>query len=148
METGTISSAEILFEVNTDGILTVSYKDEKKDDVIRQEFGRCARVMSRKEITTLKEEAEIHKKDDMKETQRLKAKNNLLITCVNIRYKMDNDEKLQPLLDKAARTKIEDTCETVTNWVRSNETEDAAAFKKKKEEYVVLLKNLQIKNYE
>ena len=48
----------------------------------------------------------IHKNDDMKETERLEAKNALLINCVKIRYKMDNDEKLQPLLNKDVRTKI------------------------------------------
>ena len=55
---------------------------------------------------------------------------------------MDNDEKLQPLLDKDVRTKIKDACETVTNWVTNKEGVDAAAYKKKKEACTIIVKFL------
>ena len=140
VEKGKISTSEILFEVNTDGILTVSYKDTKKDETFRQEFGMCARVISRKDINDLKEKAKIHMKDDEKETERLKAKNDLLTTCINIRYKMDMDESLQ--LGKAMREKGEELCETVTEWVRKNERETTDVFKKKTKELIFLWTNI------
>ena len=132
---GTISNAEILFEVNTDGILTVSYKDTKEDEVIQQEFGRCARVISREEIAALKEAAKVHKDDDVKEIGRLQARNALLTTCVNIRYNIEKDENP---LDQATRTNIVDTSETVMEWAQKNEKEDADVYNRRLEEVLLL----------
>ena len=132
---GTISNAEVLFEVNTDGILTVSYKDTKEDEVIQQEFGRCARVISREEIAALKEAAKVHKNDDLKEIDRLQARNALLTICVNIRYNIEKDENL---LDKATRTNIVDNCETVMEWAQKNEKEDADVYNRRLEEVLLL----------
>ena len=50
--------------------------------------------------------------------------------------KEETGEKEVGVVEK--KTKIEETCETVLEWVTNNEGADAASFKKKQEEVVLL----------
>ena len=123
----------ITFEVDTNGVLSVSAKDQATGDITHEVFERCARVVPPKVISRLKEEAKAYKEADELEIQRLGARSKLLTTCVNIKYNLFNDESLSSL-NKAAKDEIEMRCQEAEDWAKKHPDEKSETYQRKKDE--------------
>ena len=134
----------ITYEVDTNGVLAVSAKDEATGDFSHEVFKRCARVVPQKVLSRLKEEAKSYKEADELEIQRLGARSKLLTTCVNIKYNLFNDESLSSL-SKSAKDEIERRCQEAEDWAKMHADESSEAYRRKKDEVIQEWNNISVK---
>ena len=130
---GKIVQYAITLEVDTNGVLAVSAKDQATGDISHEVFERCARVVPQDVLSSLKEEAKAYQEADELEIKRLEARNKLLMTCVNIKYNLFNDESLSSL-SKAAKDEIEMRCQEAEDWAKKHPDEKSETYQRKKDE--------------
>ena len=127
---GDISSSETNFEVDTNGILTVTYRNLGTGDSEQIEMTRVSSTLSKEEIETLQKNAKVNQHDDVKEVNRLREKNKLNTMLVNIQYTMNTNENMLAL-DDQSKEKIHTKCKSAQDWMNANQDASTEAFKKK-----------------
>ena len=128
---GDISSSETTFEVDTNGILTVTYRNLGTGDSKQIEMIRKSSTLTRKEIDTLQKNAKLNQKEDLKEVKRLTEKNKLNSLLVNIRYTLKTNKNLRTL-DDQCKEKIQNKWTGVEDWMNSNQGASTEAFKEER----------------
>ena len=130
---GEVSGSSQTFEVDTNGILTVSYKNLETGESNHVDITRGPRTLSRKEIDNLQETARSFREDDQKEINRLREKNMLTTACTHIRYKMQTDDNLMALSERM-KTKLQKICQGHEDWTKENPSESTETFRERRAE--------------
>ena len=122
---------EVSFDITRDGILKVTAVEKgtgKTSDLTITSTDR----LSQEQVEKMVEEAEKYKEDDLKQKERIDAKNTLEQNVFNIKGSLEQYPNVTP----EAKKKVEDTCTSILNWLDSNQLAE-------KEEFDDKLKELQ-----
>lgn len=137
----------VTFDVNTDGILNVTAKDETtgnfKNITITNEKGR----LSQDEIDRMVKEAEAHAEDDRKNKERIEAKNDLENYLYSVKNSM-NDENLKSKLSEEDRNALDQVLDEKLNWVDSNQLAEKEEFEHQRKEAEEVIMPIMTKLYQ
>ena len=121
---------EVSFDVDADGILTVSAKDQSTGNsnniTITNDKGR----LSKTDIDRMVAEAEQYKEEDEKKRDKVNAKNNLESYAHQVKQAVEdpkNDHKLDPLDKKIAKDKAQE----VIAWLQRNQEAEKEEYEEK-----------------
>ena len=114
--------------MDTNGVLAVYAKNPATGDESHEVFERSARFVSQQEIARLKKEAKAYKEADMLQIRRHSTRNNLLATCLLLKYYLFTDEDLTSL-DKATKDEIERRCQAAEDWAKMHPYESSDTYK-------------------
>nr|BAD89541.1 heat shock protein 70 [Pocillopora damicornis] len=121
---------EVSFDVDADGILTVSAKDQstgKSNNItITNDKGR----LSKTDIDRMVAEAEQYKEEDEKKRDKVNAKNNLEGYAHQVKQAVEdpkNDHKLDPIDKKIAKDKAQE----VIAWLQRNQEAEKEEYEEK-----------------
>ena len=121
---------EVSFDVDADGILTVSAKDQSTGNsnniTITNDKGR----LSKTDIDRMVAEAEQYKEEDEKKRDKVNAKNNLEGYAHQVKQAVEdpkNDHKLDPLDKKIAKDKAQE----VIAWLQRNQEAEKEEYEEK-----------------
>ena len=121
--------------MDTNGVLAVYAKNPATGDESHEVFERSARFVSQQEIARLKKEAKAYKEADMLQIRRHSTRNNLLATCLLLKYYLFTDEDLTSL-DKATKDEIERRCQEVEDRAKMHPDKSSETYKGKKQELI------------
>ena len=129
-----VPQIEVTFDLDTNGILSVSAKDKKnasnsKKITIDQQKGR----LSQDEINRIVEEAEKYKAEDEEQRKKIQAKNDLENFAYQMRNTLD-DAKFKDLLKEDDKKKVEEAVKEAIDWVDKNPNAELEEFEAKKKE--------------
>jgi L1 cell adhesion molecule like protein len=129
-----IPQIEVTFDLDANGILSVSAKDKKNESntkriQIQQQKGR----LSEEEIKRIVEDAEKYKSEDAAVTKKIQAKNELESYTYQIRNTLD-DAQFKDKLKEDDRTKVEKAVKDVLDWVDANPNAELEEFEHKKKD--------------
>lgn len=126
-----VPQVEVTFDIDANGILNVSAVEKgtgKKNKItITNDKGR----LSKEEIEQMVKDAEKFKDDDMKNKERIDAKNELENFCFNMKTTV-NKEGVK--ISDSDKKKIIDAIDDALKWLDSNQTAATEEFKDKYEE--------------
>ena len=121
---------EVSFDVDADGILTVSAKDQSTGNsnniTITNDKGR----LSKTDIDRMVAEAEQYKEEDEKKRDKVNAKNNLEGYAHQVKQAVEdpkNDHKLDPVDKKIAKNKAQE----VIAWLQRNQEAEKEEYEEK-----------------
>ena len=121
---------EVSFDVDADGILTVSAKDQSTGNsnniTITNDKGR----LSKTDIDRMVAEAEQYKEEDEKKRDKVNAKNNLESYAHQVKQAVEdpkNDHKLDPVDKKIAKDKAQE----VIAWLQRNQEAEKEEYEEK-----------------
>ncbi|RMX60250.1 hypothetical protein pdam_00009088 [Pocillopora damicornis] len=121
---------EVSFDVDADGILTVSAKDQSTGNsnniTITNDKGR----LSKTDIDRMVAEAEQYKEEDEKKRDKVNAKNNLEGYAHQVKQAVEdpkNDHKLDPVDKKIAKDKAQE----VIAWLQRNQEAEKEEYEEK-----------------
>ena len=121
---------EVSFDVDADGILTVSAKDQSTGNsnniTITNDKGR----LSKMDIDRMVAEAEQYKEEDEKKRDKVNAKNNLEGYAHQVKQAVEdpkNDHKLDPVDKKIAKDKAQE----VIAWLQRNQEAEKEEYEEK-----------------
>merc|ERR1712045_41420 len=125
-----VPQIEVTFDLNANGILSVSAKDKKNASVsskitIDSNKGR----LSEDEINKIVADAEKYKAEDDIKRKTIQAKNEL----ENMAYQMRNSMDTQPVKD-GDKQKIQDLVKETIDWVDNNPNAELEEYEAKKKE--------------
>lgn len=130
-----VPQIEVSFDVDANGILNVSAVEKgtgKKNKItITNDKGR----LSKEDIENMVKEAEKYKEDDMRNKERIDAKNDLENFCYNMKSTVEKDDVK---ISDADKTKIKDALNDALKWLESNQTASTEEFKEKYDDLVKL----------
>ncbi|KAI2666372.1 Heat shock 70 kDa protein [Labeo rohita] len=128
-----VPQIEVTFDMNSDGILTVSAVDKNtgKQNKITNDRGR----LSEKEIERMVQEADKYKAEDDQQRERTAAKNALESYAFNMKSSVE-DENLKGKISEDDKKKVIEKCNEAISWLENNQLAD-------KEEYEDQLKELE-----
>jgi heat shock 70kDa protein 1/2/6/8 len=113
-----VPQIEVTFDIDANGILNVTAVDKstgrENKITIKNEKGR----LSKEEIERMVNDAEIHKKEDEIQRDRISAKNALESYCYSIQASIDMISYRLSTEDKA---KIDETIKSALKWMESNQ---------------------------
>jgi len=142
-----VPQIEVTFDIDSNGILNVSATDKssgKQEKItITNDKGR----LSKEDIERMVADAEKYKDDDVKQKERISAKNGLESYCFNMKATVD-DQKLKDKISEADRQLIAEKCNEVLNWLESNQTAELDEFKDKQKEVEDVCKPIITKLYQ
>jgi len=122
----------VTFELDADGILHVSAKDEgtKKEETItiKNDKGR----LSQEEIERMVKEAETFADEDKKLKDRVDAKNNLESFAHGIKTQLNDDKKIEGKISEEDKKTCIDAANETISWIEKNATSDKEELDKKK----------------
>lgn len=137
----------ITFDVNADGILNVTAKDEttgnSKNITIANEKGR----LNQSEIDRMVKEAEEHAEDDRKNREKIDAKNDLENYLYSVKNSM-NDENLKSKLTENDKKTLDQTLEEKLNWLESNRLAEKEEFEHQRKEAEQVIMPIMTKLYQ
>ncbi len=126
---------EVCFDIDANGILQVSAEEKatgsKQKITITNDKGR----LNKDDIEKMVQDAERFKDDDLKNKERIEAKNELENFMFNLRSTIQNDNLKMSEKDKE---KIEGSITKTTKWLDENQNASTEQFKKKLEEVTKL----------
>ena len=128
-----VPQIEVTFDIDANGILNVSAVDKSTGNTqnitITNDKGR----LSKEEIDKLIQEAEKYKEQDEQVKKRVEAKNQLEQYIYSVKHTL-SDEKLKDKISEDDKKKVEDACQSVDQWVASNQEATAEQFDEKRKE--------------
>ena len=107
--------------------MTAFIQDWASGNSNQAEISRGPNIPSPTEVARLKSEAKAYKKDDLKEIERLSAKNRLSITSVNINYRTTGWQALSDQTKERVRKK----CSEADDWVKEHPNENVGTYEEK-----------------
>lgn len=114
----------VSFDVNTDGILSVSAEEEgasnKESITITNDKGR----LSEEEIERMVREAEEMKDEDEKVKKKVEAKNNLEQFIFSVKTAVEDKDKIKDKLEEEEIEELETAAKDAQDWL-DNDSEDA-----------------------
>lgn len=128
-----VPQIEVIFDVNSDGILNVTAKDkgsqQSKKITIEAEKGR----LSEEEIAERMEEAKQFEEEDRRARQRVDARNGLESYVYSVRNALD-DEHVKGTTSEEERESIRAKTMDIISWVDEHFDADTAEFEEKRQE--------------
>ena len=142
-----VPQIEVTFDLDTNGILSVSAKDKKnaslsKKITIDQQKGR----LSQDEINRIVEEAEKYKAEDEEQRKKIQAKNDLENFAYQMRNTLD-DAKFKDLLKEDDKKKVEEAVKETIDWIDANPNAELDEYEGKKKELEDLWKPIITEAY-
>lgn len=129
-----VPQIEVTFEVDTNGILQVSAKDQStgntKSITIKNDKGR----LSEEEIERMVQEAEEYAEEDKAVKEKIDARNTLESYAFNLRNQIKDEEQLGGKLSEEDKETITAKVDEVIDWLDENQDVDKEDFDEKKEE--------------
>ena len=126
-----VPQIEVSFDVDANGILQVGAEEKgtgnKQKITITNDKGR----LSKEQIEKMVKDAEQYKDDDIKNKERVEAKNELENTAYNLKNTINKPEIKLSTTDK---NKIEDAVKNITEWLDNNQDASTEEYKKKMDE--------------
>jgi len=127
-----VPQIEVTFDIDANGILNVSAKDtstgKQEKITIKNDKGR----LSKEEIERMVNEAEKFKAEDDKQRERIAARNQLEGYVFGV--KQAAEDAPADKLSEADKSKINDKCKEVLNWLDNNQLADKDEFEYKLKE--------------
>lgn len=127
-----VPQIEVSFDIDVNGILQVSAVDKasgnKNTITITNDKGR----LSKDDIEAMVKDAEKHKADDLKNKERIEAKNELENYLFNLKNTVIKKEDVN--IPENDKKKIESLVSSTLSWLDSNQLADKDEFEHKKEE--------------
>ena len=124
---------EVVFEVDSDGILTVTATDKgtgsSESVTIESDTGR----LSEEEIERMLEEAERFAEEDRMATEKIQARNGLESYAYSLRGQLDDPEKLGDQLDEDEIEELNDAITIALEFLEENPDADAEELKEAQE---------------
>ena len=137
----------VTFDVNTDGILNVTAKDDttgnSKNITITNEKGR----LNQEDIDRMVKEAEEHAEDDRKNREKIESKNDLENYLYSVKNSM-NDEKLKDKLSEEDRNTLDQLLEQEIKWLDDNQLAEKEEFEHHKKEAEQVIMPIMTKLYQ
>jgi L1 cell adhesion molecule like protein len=129
-----VPQIEISYDIDANGILNVSALDKSSNKVnnlvIKNDKGR----LSKEDIERMVKEADKYKEQDNKNAEKIEAKNSL----ENLIYSSKNilNGEYKDKLSEDDKTKIENICKKLSNWLDENDTSniETELYKEKEKE--------------
>jgi len=141
-----VPKIQVTFELDADGILHVSAKDEgtsKTETItIKNDKGR----LSPEEIERMVKEAEQFADEDKKLKDRVDAKNNLETFAHSLKTQLDDKKIEGKITAEEKKTCLDAAAETIS-WIEKNTTAEKEEFDKKKEELEKIIHPIMSKLY-
>jgi L1 cell adhesion molecule like protein len=123
---------EVSFEVDANGILTVSASEKSTGNVQNITINNDKGRLSAEEIERMVEEGEKYKDEDDKVRKRIEARNGLEAYCFQLEG-MIRDDKIS--IDEENKTTIQTHCQETLAWIQEHgETAETEEFESKKKE--------------
>ena len=123
----------VQFDVNADGILTVSAKEEStgksQNITITNDKGR----LSKEDIDRMVSEAERYAEEDKQQREKLEAKNSLENYLYGVRNSI-TEEAVKEKLEESDRTSVENTVDEAIKWLEDNESLEKEEYESKQRE--------------
>lgn len=109
---------EVSFEVDVNGILTVSARDKQNPDneehvTITSEKGR----LTEEQINEMIHEAELRQDEDKKNKEKVEARNQLENYAYQVRNALKNEKGIGSKMDEDDKKKIEEAVDEVVDWL-------------------------------
>ncbi len=140
-----VPQIEVSFDIDVNGILQVSAVDKasgnKNTITITNDKGR----LSKEDIEAMVKDAEKHKADDLKNKERIEAKNELENYLFNLKNTVVNKEDVK--IPENDKKKIESLVSSTLSWLDSNQLADKEEFEHKKEEITKIATPIIAKMY-
>ena len=137
----------VTFDVNTDGILNVSAKDEttgkSQNITITNEKGR----LSQEEIDRMVKDAEENAEDDRKNKERIESKNDLENYLYSVKSSI-NDENLKDKLTEDDRSTIESLLDEKLKWLDENQLAEKEEYEHNKKDAEEVIMPIMTKLYQ
>jgi L1 cell adhesion molecule like protein len=129
-----VPQIEVTFDLDTNGILSVSAKDKKNPSLsnkitIDQQKGR----LSQEEIDRIVEDAEKYKSEDEVKRKTIQAKNDLESFSYQMRNTLD-DAKFKDLIKAEDKEKVGKAVKEAQEWVDNNPNAELEEYEAKKKE--------------
>merc|ERR1712113_782558 len=129
-----VPQIDVTFDLDANGILSVSAKDKKNASIsnkitIDSNKGR----LSEEEINKIVADAEKYKAEDEEKRKTIQAKNDL----ENVAYQMRNtldDAKFKDLIKEDDKKKVQDAVKETIDWVAANPNAEKEEYESKKKE--------------
>jgi L1 cell adhesion molecule like protein len=141
-----VPQIEVSFDIDTNGILQVTAMDKasgnKNNITITNDKGR----LSKEDIEKMVKEAEQFKEEDVKNKERIDAKNELENYIYNMKSNVVEKEEVK--IDADERKKISDMLADTLKWLDNNQLAEKEEFESKKEELGKVLNPLISKMYQ
>jgi endoplasmic reticulum chaperone BiP len=142
-----VPKIQVTFELDADGILHVSAKDEgtsKTETItIKNDKGR----LSQEEIDRMVKEAEQFAEEDKKLKDKIDAKNNLETFAHGIKSQLNDDKKIEGKITPEDKKTCIDAAAEVISWIEKNPTAEKEDLDKKKEELEKIVHPIMSKLY-
>jgi endoplasmic reticulum chaperone BiP len=142
-----VPKIQVTFELDADGILHVSAKDEgtsKTETItIKNDKGR----LTQEEIERMVKEAEQFADEDKKLKDRIDAKNNLETFAHSIKSQLNDDKKIEGKITPEDKKTCIDAATEVISWIEKNPTSEKEELDKKKEELEKIVHPIMSKLY-
>merc|ERR1712065_48911 len=124
---------EVVFEVDSDGILTVTATDKGtgSSESVTIESDTCR--LSEEEIERMLEEAERFAEEDRMATEKIQARNGLESYAYSLRGQLDDPEKLGDQLDEDEIEELNDAITIALEFLEENPDADAEELKEAQE---------------
>jgi len=130
-----VPKIQVTFELDADGILHVSAKDEgtsKTETItIKNDKGR----LSPEEIERMVKEAEQFADEDKKLKDRVDSKNNLETFAHGIKTQLNDDKKIEGKISAEDKKTCIDAASETISWIEKNTTAEKEEFDKKKKNW-------------
>lgn len=127
-----VPQIEIALDIDANGILNVTAQDKatgnKNNITITNDKGR----LSKEQIDEMLKAAEKFKDDDIKNRERIEAKNSLENTIYNLKNTIVKNDKVK--MSDSDKQKIEDAIKEAVQWLEGNQQAETEEFKQKEEE--------------
>jgi len=128
-----VPKIKVTFEINANGILSVSAKDEgtgKSEQItIKNDKGR----LSKEEIERMVKEAEKFSDEDKKMKEKIDSRNGLESYAYSIKNQL-NDKKVADKLKDDDKKVVEEAVKVTIDWLEKNQTAEKEEFDKQKKE--------------
>jgi L1 cell adhesion molecule like protein len=141
-----VPQIEISYDIDANGILNVTAVDKSSNKVnnlvIKNDKGR----LSQEDIDRMVKDAEKYKDQDNKNTERIESKNSL----ENLIYSSKNivNGEYKDKLSSEDKSKIEDICKKLSNWLEENDNADVNDYKEKENELNAIIHPIMTKIYQ
>ncbi|CAF2945647.1 unnamed protein product [Rotaria sp. Silwood2] len=128
-----VSKIEVTFDVGYDGILNVSAVEKSTNREKKIQIQHDQNRLSQEEIQCMINDAEIYKKDDDLQHERIVAKNALESYSYNIKSSINDNQNSSKISDDD-KTKIKHAIESTLKWIQWNGLAEKDEFEHKKKE--------------
>ncbi|KAL5731365.1 Luminal-binding protein 5 [Ranunculus cassubicifolius] len=129
---------EVTFEVDANGILSVSAQDKASNKLERITITNDKGRLSQEEIERMVREAEEFAEEDKKVKEKIDARNSLETYIYNMKNQVGDKDKLADKLETDEKEKIEEAVKETLEWLDENQSAEKEDYNEKLKEVEAL----------